>query len=50
MSKKHTDEGYSQHGKKSPGGKGAKLKDLIKGGLPINWVNQPDPDSSRRNA
>ena len=45
-----TDKAYGQHGKKSPGGKGAKKKDLIKHGLPTNWVNQHDPDAARRNA
>ena len=45
-----TDKGYGKHGKKSPGGKGAKKKDLIKHGLPTQWVNQHDPDAARRNA
>ena len=45
-----SDKAYGQHGSKSPGGKGAKKKDLIKQGLPVNWVNQHDPDAARRNA
>ena len=45
-----TDKGYSQHGKKSPGGKGATKKDLKKLNLATNWVNQHDPDAARRNA
>ena len=45
-----TDKGYGQHGKKSPGGKGAKKKDLIKHGLPVNWVNKHDPAAAKRNA
>ena len=49
MTKKYADEGYSQHGKASPGGKGATKKDLIKQGLPVNWVNLPDPDATKRN-
>ena len=53
-----TDKSYGKHGKKSPGGKGAKKKDLKKLKLPLNWVSKPgdgvnhvsdhDPDSARR--
>ena len=39
-----TDKGYGQHGTKSPGGKGAKKKDLIKHGLPVNWVKKGGPN------
>ena len=45
-----TDKAYGKHGKKSPGGTGATKKDLKKLNLPVNWVNQHDPDSARRNA
>ena len=44
-----TDKGYGKHGKKSPGGKGAKLKDLKKLNLPTNWVNDPNPEADKRN-
>ena len=45
-----TGKGYGKHGKKSPGGKGAKKKDLIKHGLPVQWVNAPNPEADKRNA
>ena len=39
-----TDKGYGQHGSKSPGGKGAKKKDLKKLNLPTNWVKKDGPN------
>jgi len=39
-----SDKGYSQHGKKSPGGKGATKKGLKKLGLPLNWVKKNGPN------
>jgi len=43
-----SDTSYGEHGKASKGGKGAKKKDLIKHGLPENWVKNKSDDRQAR--